>query len=51
MKQPKALGCMAESTRFSPFLDISLLQDIDTVRQVAERVVPELRDLQVNPVA
>ena len=33
------------------FLAIVYGSDIDTVRQLAERVVPELRDLQVNPVA
>jgi alkanesulfonate monooxygenase SsuD/methylene tetrahydromethanopterin reductase-like flavin-dependent oxidoreductase (luciferase family) len=33
------------------FLAMVYGSDIDTVRQLAERVVPELRDLQVSPVA
>ena len=33
------------------FLAMVYGSDIDTVRLVAERVVPELRDLQVSPVA
>ena len=33
------------------FLAMVYGNDIDTVRQLAERVLPELQDLQVNPVA
>jgi alkanesulfonate monooxygenase SsuD/methylene tetrahydromethanopterin reductase-like flavin-dependent oxidoreductase (luciferase family) len=33
------------------FLAMVYGNDIDTVRQLAERVVPELRDLHVSPVA